>query len=78
MVYGVICLGEANQCLGSYGVNETHFQQVTTGEVREFNAPSHQCTIHPLPSVAVFGKCPPPPCKAIPSPTTAINSKGGK
>eukprot|EP00972_Heterocapsa_arctica_P018690 2765210-Heterocapsa_arctica.AAC.1 len=78
MVYGVICLGEDNQRLGSYGVKDTHFQQVPTGEVREFNTPSHQCTIHVLPCAIVFGKCPPPPCNAIPSPTTAINSKGGK
>eukprot|EP00972_Heterocapsa_arctica_P031694 4668330-Heterocapsa_arctica.AAC.1 len=26
LAYGVVCLGEADQCLGSYGVNETHFQ----------------------------------------------------
>eukprot|EP00972_Heterocapsa_arctica_P089655 13221373-Heterocapsa_arctica.AAC.1 len=77
-VYGVICLVDANDCLGSYGANETHFQQVTAGEVREFNTPSHRCVIHVLPCAIVFGKCPPPPCKATPSPTIAINSKGGK
>eukprot|EP00972_Heterocapsa_arctica_P053246 7840158-Heterocapsa_arctica.AAC.1 len=27
MVYGVICFGEANACIGSYGVNETHFNR---------------------------------------------------
>eukprot|EP00972_Heterocapsa_arctica_P082684 12182720-Heterocapsa_arctica.AAC.1 len=78
MVYGVICLGEDNQCRGSYGDNETHFRQVATGEVREFNTPSHKCTTHVLPCAIVFGKCPPPPLNAIPSPTIAINSEGGK
>eukprot|EP00972_Heterocapsa_arctica_P076129 11229717-Heterocapsa_arctica.AAC.1 len=77
MVYGVICPGEADQCIGSYGVNETVFQQVYTGEIRELNTPSHQCTIHVLPCAIVFGKCS-SPFKAIPSPTTAIISKGGK
>eukprot|EP00972_Heterocapsa_arctica_P053019 7806295-Heterocapsa_arctica.AAC.1 len=76
VVYGVICLGEASGCFGSYGDNETPFQQAVTGEVREFYSPSHLCTIHVLPCAIVFGKCPPPPSKATPSYVNAINSKG--
>eukprot|EP00972_Heterocapsa_arctica_P071825 10609859-Heterocapsa_arctica.AAC.1 len=78
VVYGVICFGEANECFGSYGDNETRFQQAITGELREFHIPSPHCTIHVMPCAIVFGKCPPPPCKAVPSYVTAINSKGKK
>eukprot|EP00972_Heterocapsa_arctica_P015248 2246066-Heterocapsa_arctica.AAC.1 len=31
-----------------------------------------------MPCAIVFGKCPPPPCKATPSYVTAINSEGKK
>eukprot|EP00972_Heterocapsa_arctica_P040635 5989236-Heterocapsa_arctica.AAC.1 len=54
VVYGVICLGEAIECFGSYGDNETLFQQANTGEVREIHTPSHHCTIHVTPSAIVF------------------------
>eukprot|EP00972_Heterocapsa_arctica_P092640 13660944-Heterocapsa_arctica.AAC.1 len=77
LVHGVICLGEADQCIGTYGVTETVVQQVTTGEIREFNTPSHSCTIHVLPCAIVFGRCS-STFKAIVSPTTAIISRSGK
>eukprot|EP00972_Heterocapsa_arctica_P092982 13714034-Heterocapsa_arctica.AAC.1 len=54
VVCGVICLGEANECFGSCGDNETLFQQAITGEVREFHIPSHHCTIHVMPCAIVF------------------------
>eukprot|EP00972_Heterocapsa_arctica_P115966 16450671-Heterocapsa_arctica.AAC.1 len=74
VVYGVICLGEVNECFGSYGDNETLFQQTSIGEVREFKTPSHLCIVHVMPRAVVLGKCPPPPCKATPSYVNAINS----
>eukprot|EP00972_Heterocapsa_arctica_P064590 9531207-Heterocapsa_arctica.AAC.1 len=77
MVYGITCLGEADQCIGSYGVSETVFQQGSAGEIREFNTPSYQCTIHGLPCAIVFGKCS-SSFKAMPSPNAAMISKEGK
>eukprot|EP00972_Heterocapsa_arctica_P075745 11171373-Heterocapsa_arctica.AAC.1 len=61
VVYGVVCLGEASECFGSCGDNETQLQQAIIGEVREFHAPSHHCTIHVMSGAIVFGKGPPPP-----------------
>eukprot|EP00972_Heterocapsa_arctica_P083569 12312862-Heterocapsa_arctica.AAC.1 len=34
VVYGVVSLGEAGECLDQYGTSETHFQQVRSGEIR--------------------------------------------
>eukprot|EP00972_Heterocapsa_arctica_P014566 2145778-Heterocapsa_arctica.AAC.1 len=54
VVYGVISLGEAGDCLGQYGTSETHFQQVRSGEIREFHTPSHNCTILVKPCAIAF------------------------
>eukprot|EP00972_Heterocapsa_arctica_P046769 6902729-Heterocapsa_arctica.AAC.1 len=54
------------------------FQQSVAGEVREFNTPSHHCTIHVTPSAIAFGKYPTPPSKASPSITVDINSRSRK
>eukprot|EP00972_Heterocapsa_arctica_P110042 16203667-Heterocapsa_arctica.AAC.1 len=54
LVYVIISLGEVGACYGSYGDNGTMFQPTVVGEVREFNIPSHHCTIHVAPSAIAF------------------------